>query len=150
MKEQYDGAEPAGNSVAALNLLRLAQMMDRPEWETIGRRTIEAFAPWLSKQPSIMPRMMAAVDFASTPPHQVVIVGRLDDEKRNALKREVLARYRPHWVILYAGLARDPGPIAARASALPLLDGQSAAYVCENFACRMPTSDPDELARQLD
>ena len=74
-KEAYDGAEPSGNAVAVLNLLRLAAMTGKSEWHEKARKQSAAFAPWLEKQPSVLPAMVSAAEFSLRPPAQVVLPG---------------------------------------------------------------------------
>jgi hypothetical protein len=75
LREDYDGAEPAPSSVAALNLLRLAAMLHRGDFRERGLRTIEAFrAQWLGA-PYALPQMLCALELALQPPPQVVLAG---------------------------------------------------------------------------
>ncbi|MFH1217685.1 MAG: thioredoxin domain-containing protein [Pseudomonadota bacterium] len=59
MKNDYDGAEPAANSVAAENLLRLAPF-GREEWKALAGKTIDAFGGQLNRFPPAMPLMVCA------------------------------------------------------------------------------------------
>jgi hypothetical protein len=64
MKETYDGAEPSGNSVAALNFLRLGRMLDRKDWLAVAEGTIKAFGRILESHGSAMPLMLAALEYS--------------------------------------------------------------------------------------
>jgi uncharacterized protein YyaL (SSP411 family) len=153
MKEQYDGAEPAGNSVAAMNLIRLSRMTDRPGWNSIAAETVANFGGTLRAQPGVLPLMAAALDFLLTPPRQVVIAGAADDPRTNAMLRVLSARYLPTTVTipLEPGAKGDPlrtlNPFLRN---LAPIDGNPAAYVCRNFVCDLPLLSPDSLARLLD
>jgi uncharacterized protein len=91
--------------------------------------------------------LLQAMHFHFAPRREVALVG----EPLDALADLARRRYRP--TIVLAGMA--PGDAEAEA-AIPLLagrtpvDGRPAAYVCENFTCSLPVTDPEELARQLD
>jgi uncharacterized protein YyaL (SSP411 family) len=153
MKEQYDGAEPAGNSVAAMNLIRLCRMTDRPEWEAMAAETVANFGGTLRAQPAVLPLMAAAIDFLVTPPRQVVIAGAADDLRTAAMMRIISGRYLPTTVTI----PLDPGPRGDSPRALnPFLrnltpiDGNPAAYVCRRFVCDLPLVTPESLARLLD
>jgi uncharacterized protein YyaL (SSP411 family) len=153
MKEQYDGAEPAGNSVAALNLLRLSRMTDRPEWESMAAETLANFGGTLRAQPGVLPLMAAGVDFLLTPPRQVVIAGAADDPRAAAMRGILSGRYLPTTVTipLDSGARGD----AARAlnpflRNLSLIDGNPAAYVCRRFVCDLPLLSAESLALLLD
>jgi uncharacterized protein len=130
MKEDYDGAEPSGNSVAAMNLLRLARMTGREDFERSGVRAIEAFASRINSAPYAAPLLVAALQLARTAPRQVVITG----ENADALLGVFHGKFLPDFVLL----RNKPG--------MPALDGKATAYVCENFACQLPVTD----ARKLD
>lgn len=133
MKEDYDGAEPSGNSVAAMNLLRLARMTGREDLERSGVRAIEAFANRINSAPYAAPLSVAALQLARTPPRQVVITGENADE----LLRVFHSRFLPDFVLL----RNKPG--------MPALDGKATAYVCENFACQLPVTDAGKLGELL-
>ncbi len=75
MKEDNDGAEPSSNSVAALNLLRLAQLRDADEYRERGEQTIKAFAGILGRAPTALPQMLVAFDYSLGKPRQIVIAG---------------------------------------------------------------------------
>ena len=152
MKEDYDGAEPSPNSVAALNLLRLAQILDSPELRTKAEKTIAAFADRLASAPTSMPQMLCAVDATLAKPRQVVIAGPRDRADSRALLREVHEHFLPNKLLLLADGAEGQGWLGQHLEFLKTvapLDGKSAAYVCENFACQLPTSDPKKLGELL-
>ena len=154
MKEQYDGAEPAGNSVAAMNLVRLARIIDRPEWETLAAETIGGFGLTLRSHPGVLPLMTAALDFHLTTSGQIVITGAPGDSRTRALTGALAARYLPTTVLI----PLDPGPSGDGPRRLNpfyqnLIPGGGegpAAYVCSDFVCDLPVRDADSLAALLD
>ena len=75
VKEDYDGAEPSGNSVAVMNLLRLAEITNRTEFRESAERALAAFAPRLSVAPVALPQMLAACEFFLGERRQIVLVG---------------------------------------------------------------------------
>lgn len=83
MKEDYDGAEPSPNSVAVLNLLRLAQMLDEKPFCEMAEQTLNTFGGRLQQAPSAMPQMIVALNFHLTKAKQIVIAGRLNRSGRN-------------------------------------------------------------------
>jgi len=151
-KEHYDGAEPTGNAVAVLNLQRLAAMTGKSEWREKAESTIAAFAPWLAKQPSILPAMVSAAEFSLRPPVQVIITGPVDHPLTLALRRVMFEEFLPFAVLLYPGEGEQRTRLAAlapHATSMGSADGVPAAYVCENFTCRLPVYGVDELRAQL-
>jgi hypothetical protein len=147
MKEDNDGAEPAASSVAATNLLRLAQIRADDSLRRRAEKNIAAFSATLTRVPHAMPQMLVALDYASGKPQQIIVAGEPNAESTRALLREVHRHFLPHKVLLM--------PDAFLVEKLPELgemkprDGQAAAYVCENFACQAPVTDPVALGELL-
>ena len=151
MKEDYDGAEPSANSIAALNLLRLAQIKAAPEFREQAAQTIAAFSDRLQKMPVTLPQMLVALDASLAKPRQIVIAGPRDAAATRSLVREVHARFLPDKLLLFADGAAGQQWLGERLEFLRSvgpINGQPAAYVCENFVCQLPTSDLAQL-RQL-
>jgi uncharacterized protein YyaL (SSP411 family) len=152
MKDDNDGAEPAASSVAALNLLRLAQFRDNKQMAGRARKTIDAFATTLSHFPSAMPQMLVALDAGSSKPRQIVIAGKREVPETKALLREVNRHFLPKTILVLADGAEGQkylGEQNEAIGAMSPIDGKSAAYVCENFTCKAPVTDPRELAALL-
>ena len=140
MKEDNDGAEPAASSVAALNLLRLAQIRADDAFRERAEKTIGAFSATLTRVPSAMPQMLVAADYASSKRQQIVIAGERNSTATRALLKEVHRHFLPYKVLLNA--ADGAGDAVANMKALA---GKPTAYVCENFACQAPVNEPSEL-----
>jgi len=162
LKDDYDGAEPAASSVAAMNLLRLGTIFDKTgtdQGQTLlltyrerGRRCIEAFRTQWSGVPQAMPQMLCAMELALDSPRHVIIAGRPRDPDFRALVGVVHERLSPRRALLAITSEEDRQRFAVRAPWLAELkprDGRATAYVCEEFVCRAPVSDPDELRRGL-
>jgi len=152
-RETADGALPSGNSVMAMNLLRLAALLDRPEWRACAESVFRAFAGRLAESPLGFDRLLAALDFFHTEPTQVVIVGPSQSPQTQALVRALWQVYMPAKVV--AGLDPTDGPAKALARNVPLLrdramvGGRPTAYVCRGFTCGTPATDEDLLLKQL-
>src|SRR5438132_3673359 len=152
MKDDNDSAEPAASSVAALNLLRLAQIRDKKQWEEHAEKTVNAFQPTLSRFPSAMPQMLVALDFSSSKPRQIVIAGKKDTPETKALLAEVHRHFLPKTIILLADDADGQNYLGEKIEvirAMSMIDGKPAAYVCENFTCKAPVTDSNQLAALL-
>jgi hypothetical protein len=151
MKEDNDGAEPAASSIAASNLLRLAQIFADDAMRERAEKTIAAFGATISRVPSAMPQMLVALDYSLSKPQQIVIAGERDAEDTRALLREVHRAYLPNRILLLVD--REGGAfLAEKLEALremKPIDGGAAAYVCENFTCRAPVTEPAELSALL-
>ncbi|MFL6569177.1 MAG: thioredoxin domain-containing protein [Chthoniobacterales bacterium] len=139
MKEDNDGAEPSASSVAALNLLRLSELRDQPAYRERAERTIAAFAPQLERFPSALPQMLVALQFSRATPQQIVFAG--DDTRE--LEHEFYRHFLPNAIAMRAD------PQIPRSREMRAVNGRAAAYVCENFTCQAPVTDPRELRALL-
>ena len=152
MKDDNDSAEPAASSVAAHNLLRLAQIRDRKQWEERAEKTISAFRTTLSRFPSAMPQILVALDFSSRKPRQIVIAGKKDAPETKALLSEVHRHFLPTTILLVADGAEGQKYLGEDLEAIhgmSMVDEKPAAYVCENFTCKAPVIDSNQLAKLL-
>jgi hypothetical protein len=151
VKEDYDGAEPSGNSIAVMNLLRLAQMTGREDFRQSAERALAAFAPRLMAAPMGVPQMLTAYLFSIGKPRQIVLAEGNDASGLQALLREVHSRYLPQRILL----ALDENSRARFAEMLPstaemrAVDERATAYVCENYACQLPVHEPAQLGPLL-
>jgi uncharacterized protein len=153
MKDDNDSAEPAASSIAALNLLRLSQIADQKEWQERAQKTIAVFGPTLSHFASAMPQMLVALDFSSSKPRQIVIAGKKDAPSTKALVTEVHRHFLPKTTLFLADGAEGQKYLGERNEAIramSMVDGKPAAYVCENFTCKAPVTDPKQLAGLLE
>jgi hypothetical protein len=143
-KELEDHPIPSGGSSAAVGLLRLAALTGERGYERRATGVLRLLHQVAPRHPQAFGHLLQALDFYTASVREVALVG---DDLR-PLERVVRAEFRPHLVL--AG-ARDP----ARSDGVPLLagrtpvDGRAAAYVCENFACQRPVTEPAELADLL-
>ncbi len=152
-KEEYDGAEPSGNAIAAWNLLRLAQMLNRPAWWDLAESTMRAFASRTEKMPHAMPQMLAAMDFSRDKPKQIIIAGKPEAPDTQALLAAIHARFIPNKILLLADGAEGQKYLSESLpimSSFTMMDNKATAYVCENYACQLPTNELEALARLLE
>jgi uncharacterized protein YyaL (SSP411 family) len=152
MKDDNDSAEPAPSSIAALNLLRLAQIRGSKEWQERGQKTIAAFASTLATFPSAMPQMLVALDYSLSKPRQIVIAGKLDIPKTKMLLAEVRRHFLPTTILLFADGADGQKYLGEKLEAIramSMVEGKPAAYVCENFTCKAPVTDRQQLSELL-
>jgi uncharacterized protein YyaL (SSP411 family) len=152
MKDDNDGAEPAASSVAALNLLRLSQLGNDQSLSERARKTIGAFTTTLSHFPSAMPQMLDALDYSLTNPRQIVIAGKKDAPETEALVKEVHRHFLPKTIVLLADGGEGQKYLGKKSEAIRAMspvDGKPAAYVCQDFTCKAPVTDPKQLAELL-
>jgi len=152
MRDAYDGAEPSANSIAALNLLRLSQMTDRQEWRSKAETIFRVFARRLEASPEAVPQLAVALDFGLSKPKQIIIAGDPSASDTRALLRLVHERFLPNKILLLADGGQGQKQFAQW---LPFLQGvapiqgRATAYICENYVCKLPTSDLQEVIRLL-
>jgi uncharacterized protein YyaL (SSP411 family) len=142
-KDLYDNATPSGNSAAADVLLRLAKFYGEEKYERFASIALRVAAPQVKRYPQGFGRALSAIEFRLSPVKEVALIG----ERGSDLERAVFDAYLPNTVVAIRGLEET--------STVPLLEektsveGSPTAYVCENFTCTRPTTDPSELLEQL-
>jgi uncharacterized protein YyaL (SSP411 family) len=152
-KEDYDGAEPAANSVAVMNLLRLWQLTGADVWRTRAGATIQALSGRIARSGSAVPQLMAALEFLEATPKQIVIAGDPAAQDTGVLLRLVHDRFIPSKILVLVDGGMRQRSLLALAPELAEMerrDGRATIYVCQHYACRLPTSDPATAARLLD
>jgi uncharacterized protein YyaL (SSP411 family) len=151
-KPNYDGPEPSGNSVAVLNLLRLAEFTTNDHYRELAQKGLRAFAAQLTQAPASMPRLPAAVDFSLDKPKEIVIVKPAADADAEPLLAKLRATFTPNRVLAIVSQGSD---LARQQQVIPLLQfkvaigGKVTAYVCEQQVCALPTADPSVFAQQI-
>lgn len=152
MKEDYDGAEPSGNAIAMMNLLRLAQMTDRAGLRESAEKAMGAFASRIMVAPVATPQMLVAYDFSLSKPKQVILVGDPSSPDLDAMLKVLHERFMPHRIVM---LVKDEESRKKLAGYLPVVEnmtrhqGKATAYVCENYTCKLPTAEPAKFAELL-
>jgi len=144
-KPAYDGAEPTGNSAAALTLLRLEALTGEARWREAAERLLRTFGALLAGAPAALGEMLLAVDFALGETQEIVLVrprGGADAPLLDALR----PRFLPHAVLVRA---EEGAAEPALARDRPALRGKPTAYVCVRGACQLPVTGPAELEKLL-
>jgi uncharacterized protein YyaL (SSP411 family) len=141
-KEIGDHPIPSGNSSAAMGMLRLTALSGERDYERQAEAVFALFSKPAMGHPEAFAHLLRALDFHLAPTREVALVG--DDV--GDLAATVRAAFRPH-LVLAAGPegSEEPPLLQGRAAA----DGRPAAYVCENFTCRLPLTDPTDLRTEL-
>jgi uncharacterized protein len=144
-REAQDDALPNAGAVAAMLCARLSYHLDQPELRALAARAVQSLGRVVARAPRAFASTLAVVDLLEAGPVEVALLGAPGDPRHEALAAALATVYLPNRCLAHAD-----GPHAAT---LPLLRGKSAdaprAYVCRNFACAAPCSEPAELLRQL-
>ncbi len=138
VKDDYDGAEPSGNSVATLSLLKLGAITGRKNFTEAAEKTLRLFASRLEKFPQAMPFLLHALDFSLQEPKRVVIAGNSTSEKFRELLRAAHSVYQPNKII-----SGNSGAVEGFAKTLPAKN-EATVYLCTGNSCQPPT---DEVAK---
>ncbi len=146
-----DGAVPSGNSVEAMNLLRLYLLTTDEDHRMRAEMTVRAFSEYLARGPTGLGRMLEAVDFMTDRPKEILIVTPHSHEEAEPFLLELSRVFLPNRVLVVAR-ASDLETLAV---GIPLLKhkramgGKTTAYVCEDRVCDLPARDVKTFARQI-
>jgi uncharacterized protein len=140
-KEFDDHPTPAGNSMAAFVLLRLARIYGDAELERHAVGVFRLAHALMERAPAAVSHLLCALDLHFSDPQEIAVVGTSD-----ALRLTALEGYRPNAVFAFSPEPTDAVPLLAGKG---LVDGNAAAYVCERFACRRPVTTAGELRAAL-
>ncbi|MBL9152618.1 MAG: thioredoxin domain-containing protein [Verrucomicrobiales bacterium] len=150
-KKLYGGAIPSGNAASVLNLARLHRMTGKAEYATRAETLLKTFGGELAKAPEAFPLTLCALELLHGPAREIVIVGEPDAPDTRALLAELRKPYLPNKVVLLrsAAHADELARLAPYTATQTALEGKATAYVCENFACQLPTADPAKVREML-
>lgn len=147
-KEVYDGALPSGNSVALLNMLRLARMTGDAQTEDRARRQMEAFGGQVGHSPNSHSFYLMALLFSLQPTREVVLSAKTIEDAR-AMLDKINIRFTPFSTFLLNVGKEELYKIAPFTRQQKMVGEKPTAYVCENFACRQPVTEADVLDGML-
>jgi hypothetical protein len=142
IKDDYDGAEPSGNSVTLLNLLRLHRITGRDDLLLSARNLIRAFSTRLTATPFGLPQMLVACEFDVAPPREIVVAGSPAPD----MIRQLWKRFDPNRILLNTA----PEIAQYHPTVTKLAKGPAAVVLCENFACQPPATNTEDLIGLLE
>ncbi len=152
LKELHDGAIPSGNSVAFLNLLRLFRITGDLKLDKEAREICRVFSEQARAMPTAFTHFLCGLDFAIGPASEVMIAGRKDASDTQALLRALRRSFTPNKIVVF----RPEGPgqpdidgISPLLRSRSCINGRATAYVCSNFTCRLPATDPEQMMALL-
>jgi hypothetical protein len=152
-KPAYDGAEPSGNSVAVMNLLRLHEFTTEDRFRERAVRALRSQAKLLADSPAALSEMLLAADFLLDTPREIVLIAPSKRQDAAPFLARLAAMYAPNRVLVVAAEGRD---LEEQEKLVPYLEGKktlrgkTTAYVCERRVCRLPTTDPAAFGRLLE
>ena len=149
-RDVYDNATPSGNSVAVDVLLKLSVLLEREDYRERAGAVLDNLSGGMVQVPGAFGRLLSALDFYLSTPYEVAIIGEREAPGTKTLLETVYSSYLPNKVV--AGSSENDEEATQLVPLLanrPMRGGRATAYVCVNYACQSPTTDPAELARQL-
>ena len=153
-RDVFDNAQPCGGSVASDVLLRLAVFTGNNDYSAKATVPLRSLHQAMSQSPGGTGHWLSALDFYVSPPKEIAVIGPRDDPTTQALLDTVFHRFLPNKVVMGVETPLIPADDNSEAD-IPLLAGRGmvgglpSAYVCQNYACQLPVTDPAGLAEQL-
>ncbi len=150
-KPFHDGAVPSGNATATLVMLRLASLLDNREYGARAERVLQAVGDPVRSHPRAYLNLLSALDFSLRPVTEIAIVGNLGDADTAAMLEVIHGRFLPNKILALA----EPGEVDSAERLIPLLkdktteSGKATVYVCENYSCKQPVTEPANVATTL-
>ena len=146
-KEFIDNALPSGNSLAAEVLLRLAILLDKPDYRRETERILLSMKEAMARQPTGFGRLLGVLESHLAPSQEIAIVGAAKDPATAALLSAARRYFLPGTVLAF----QEPGlePLLPLLTGRALVDGRPTAYVCENYTCQLPLTSAEALAATL-
>jgi uncharacterized protein YyaL (SSP411 family) len=147
-KEIYDGAMPSGNAIAMMNLLRLGRMTGNTEWEQMADDSLKLFSQSIEQSPTSFGAALQSVDFVKGASREIVIASSRND--MGPFIRPLHDRFLPRSVIILNN-PKDEGikGLIPYLSDFGMQNEEPTAYVCQNYACELPTNDPQQMMELL-
>ncbi len=145
-RQMGDGAIPSGNSVQLMNLLRLSRITMNDEYGTLANDLLRATADEVSLAPSLSTQLLSGLDFLLGPSYEIVLAGK----DVRAMRRAVFDVYVPNKVVLHRPAAdSEITRLAPFTQAQESRGGRATAYVCTDYRCQLPTTDPEQVRASL-
>jgi len=150
MKSAYDEAIPSGTAVATLNLLRLASALGEEAYGKMADRVFRTLLRAMEQSPSGFGHSLLALDFAVRGPVELVLVGPREAPAMRTMLEAVHRRYVPNRVVAHVDPAAPVTLTGSLVEGKQAVDGQVTAYVCRDFTCSAPVTDPEALGALLE
>lgn len=150
-KNPMDNAVPSGNSMAALGLLRLAEMTGNERLRDRAEQCLKTFSSGLRRFPSAFTQMLSAADFFLSSPRQIVLAAP-DWESVRDMKATLFQSFHPNKVVLYRlpETAEKIDTLSPLVQSKESIEGNPAAYVCRGHTCSPPVHSIPELLSMLE
>jgi uncharacterized protein YyaL (SSP411 family) len=145
-----DNATPSGASAAAGALLTYSALTGSARHREAAEQALRVPVTLARRAPRFAGWGLAVAEALVDGPREVAVIGDPDDAGTRALHRKALRSTAPGLVLAVSaevGEKDEEHPELLRHR--PARDGKATAYVCRGFVCEAPTTDAEELGRQL-
>ena len=150
LKEAYDGAIPSGNSVALLNLLKLARITGKFDYDEMADQLIKRFGAPVRRQPSGFTAFLLGIGFVLGTSYEIVVVGKKQASDTLEMVQIIKESSVPYTVVLQIDPDSDDlSEVAPFTTHMKALNGNATVYVCQNFECQQPVTTPSDLKNIL-
>lgn len=147
-KEDQDGAEPSGNSISSLNLLKLGTYTENPDYREMAQKIFSSYNETLENFPVALPEMINGLMLFNQSPIQIIISG--DEQDAKTLIETVYGMLLPHKILLRASEKEKSNFIYKKVEILQNIPtDKPRAYLCKNFACSAPVETPEDLTNLI-
>jgi uncharacterized protein YyaL (SSP411 family) len=148
-RDVLDNAVPSGGAIAAIALQRLSVFTGTAEYAEKAETSMKTLIPYMEQSPSAVTSWIAAVDFLRSNSQEVVLIGDDSDSVISEMKRELRSKFEPNRVLAGAAAGLSKSGDSPLLKDRDQVDGKSTAYVCENYACKLPVTSAAEMREQL-
>jgi uncharacterized protein YyaL (SSP411 family) len=148
-QEVTDNAIPSGTSSAVAVLVRLAILANRGDWRELAERILVHLTPAVQSHPLALSYLASQLDFALGQPHEIALLGDLASEDMRTMLDVIRRPYRPNQVVALQKPEDQTEKLIPLLAGREMLEGKATAYVCQNFVCQLPVTDPELLQEQL-
>lgn len=147
-REGADGATPSGNAVAAWVLARLSYHFDREDFRDAATNAIRAYGQQIRQIPRGFPKSLMTVDLLLRGPVELALVGAQEDPTFQDFREKINACFIPYRILAH-NQKDHPEPTHPLLKGKTPVKGQAALYLCKNFTCQAPLTDPNAVEEAL-
>jgi uncharacterized protein YyaL (SSP411 family) len=151
-KEIYDGAVPSANSQTIINLIRLARLLGQESYVKRAGSILETFGNIISNQYMGHIHFLSGAMYLGSPSQEIIIAGPRSDETVNKMIDEVNRHYSPFTIVIFNSTDEENEELEQLNPLIKdkkMIDGRPAAYICQNFSCKLPVTTVTELIEHL-
>jgi uncharacterized protein YyaL (SSP411 family)/aryl-alcohol dehydrogenase-like predicted oxidoreductase len=149
-REGHDGAIPSANAVAARLLARLSYHLADPSLRGEAVGALRAYGRAIGRSPRAFATSLCVMDLLLEGPVELAFVGTPGRDDHDLLWRAAAGHYLPNRIVAHHDPASGASPRLPLLEGKALVDGRAALYVCRDFACQRPVTDPADVKGALE